>query len=164
MDLNLPKHRIETIWRTNLQGNYMRGRWEQFTRNAELRPYLLYDAINDSRTRPSHLAHDGVIRPVHDPFWKAGHSPQLGYQCRCSLISLTEAQAKARSGFNANGEGLGLNKVPTNEDGKPGRAGPGLGLPPVRGWPERLEARTQPLSAEVPGGGGAGDEGGGWPG
>lgn len=147
MDLNLPKHRIETIWRTNLQGNYMRGRWEQFTRNTELRPYLLYDAINDSRTRPSHLAHDGVIRPVHDPFWKAGHTPPLGYNCRCSLISLSEAQARARSGFNANGEGLGLNKVPTNEDGRPAQPDPGWAYHPfadgLNAWKPEL-SRFQP--------------------
>lgn len=78
MDLNLPRHRIENIWRTNLQGNYMRGRAEVIYRNAATRPYLLFDSINDSRVRPSHLAHDGVIRPVSDPFWKT-HFPPLGY-------------------------------------------------------------------------------------
>lgn len=74
----LPNYRLENIWRTNLQGNYMRGRWERFTRFAKNRPFLMYDAINDTRVRPSHLAHDGVIRAVHDRFW-ATHSPPLGY-------------------------------------------------------------------------------------
>lgn len=95
-DLELPKYRLETIFRTNLQGNYQAGHWEQIERNKEARPYLMYDAINDSRTRPAHRAMDGIIRPVDDPFWKT-HSPPNGYMCRCGLISLTEAQAKARS-------------------------------------------------------------------
>jgi len=79
----------------------------------------MYDAINDSRVRPSHLAQDGTIRPVHDPFWKAGHTPPRGYRCRCNLITLTEARAQARSGFDKNGQGTELNKVPALEDGSP---------------------------------------------
>lgn len=116
MDLNLPKHRLDNIWRTNLQGNYMRGKWEQFVENAESRQYLQYDAINDTRVRPSHLAMDGVIRRWDDPFWKT-HSPPNGYRCRCSLFSLTEAQARARTGVDKKGRGTGLNKEPVNLDG-----------------------------------------------
>ena len=74
LNLELPAHRLDNIWRTNLQSNYLWGKWEQFQRNADTRPYLLYDAINDSRVRPSHLAHDGTIRRVNDGFRKT-HSP-----------------------------------------------------------------------------------------
>lgn len=101
-DLSLPKYRLENIFRTNLQSNYQAGHWEQFERNKDSRPLLMYDAINDSRTRPAHRALDGLIRPVDDPIWRR-IAPLNGYLCRCGLISLTEAQAKARSG---NGEGL----------------------------------------------------------
>jgi len=104
-DLGLPRHRLDNIFRTNIQANYQAGHWEQFERNKDRRPYLMYDAINDSRVRPTHLAMDGIIRPVGDPFWRT-HAPPNGYRCRCGLISLTEAQAKARSGG-----GDGLNKV-----------------------------------------------------
>ncbi len=50
---DLPPHRIENIFRTNLQGHYARGRCEQQKRVAESHPWYLYDAVNDSRTRPS---------------------------------------------------------------------------------------------------------------
>ncbi len=40
----------------------------------------MYDAINDNRVRPSHLAMDGIIRPVDDPFW-AKNAPINGYRC-----------------------------------------------------------------------------------
>lgn len=122
-NLQLPAHRLDNIWRTNLQGNYMRGKWEQFQSNVATRPYLMYDAINDSRVRPSHLAHDGVIRAADDPFWRR-HSPPLGYRCRCSLISLTEAQARDRSQPGADGASRGLYKNP-QADGIP--AGPDSG-------------------------------------
>jgi len=102
--LDLPAHRLDNIFRTNVQSNYNRGRWEKIQRNKQRRPYLMYDAINDSRVRPAHLALDGVIKPADDSFWNA-HAPLNGYRCRCRLISLTEKQALARSG-----QDKGLNK------------------------------------------------------
>ena len=38
---------------------------------------------------------DGHIAPVGDPIWKKW-TPPAGHQCRCTRISLTEAQARAR--------------------------------------------------------------------
>jgi SPP1 gp7 family putative phage head morphogenesis protein len=101
-DLDLPKHRLDTIYRTNLQATTNRGRWEQFQQTKNTRPYLMYDAVNDSRTRPTHKAMDGIIRPIDDPFWQT-HYPSNGYRCRCRAISLTAKQANDRS---KNGEGL----------------------------------------------------------
>lgn len=102
--LDLPEHRLDNIFRTNIQSNYNRGRWERFVAVKDTQPYLMYDAINDSRVRPSHLAMDGIIRPVDDPFWNT-HAPLNGYRCRCRLISLNERQAQARSGNDT-----GMNK------------------------------------------------------
>lgn len=50
---DLPPHRIENIFRTNLQGHYARGRCEQQKRVTESHPGYLYDEVNDSHTRPS---------------------------------------------------------------------------------------------------------------
>jgi SPP1 gp7 family putative phage head morphogenesis protein len=94
--LALPKARQELVFRNALQNAYGAGRWEQQTGNTD-RPYLMYDAINDSRTRPNHKALDGIIRPAADEFWKA-HYPPNGHNCRCSVIALTPEQAKARGG------------------------------------------------------------------
>lgn len=115
--MNLPAHRLDNIWRTNLQGNYMRGKYEQMTRNSTARPYWLYDAINDSRVRASHLAMDGMIRRWDDPIWNTWYPP-AGYRCRCSVISLTEAQARIRSGWNQDGTGNGINKIPLTKDNR----------------------------------------------
>jgi len=108
---DLPRHRLDNIYRTNLQSQYMAGKWEQFERNRDNRPYLMYDAINDSRVRPAHLALDGKIWHIDDPQLST-HSAPNGYRCRCSMVSLTEAQAQARSG-----EGKGLNKPLVLPDG-----------------------------------------------
>lgn len=101
-DLGLPKHRLDNIFRTNIQAAYNRGHWENFVEHKNIRPFLMYDAINDSRVRPTHLAMDGIIRPVGDSFW-ATHYPPNGFRCRCRCISLTDRQARERS---KNGNGL----------------------------------------------------------
>lgn len=91
----LPPGRLETIFRTNVQTAYAAGHWRAFQENKARRPFLMWSAINDARVRPAHLAMDGHIAPVDDPIWQVWHPP-AGYNCRCSQISLTEAQALAR--------------------------------------------------------------------
>lgn len=55
----------------------------------------MYDAINDSRTRPNHAAMDGHIAHANDPIWKKWYTP-AGHNCRCTVISLSEEEARAR--------------------------------------------------------------------
>lgn len=95
IDINLPKHRLDNIFRTNIQGAYGRGRWYQQQQNKDERPYLMRDGINDSRQRPAHKILDGIIRPIDDPFWQTHYAPD-GYRCRCIMRSLTKAQAEAK--------------------------------------------------------------------
>jgi SPP1 gp7 family putative phage head morphogenesis protein len=100
-DVGLPGHRLETIFRNGVQQAYNAGHWRRFERDSDERPYLMYDAINDSRTRPAHRALDGVIRPVGDAFWRT-HSPALGHRCRCRLLSLSQDEARSRGGVTQN--------------------------------------------------------------
>ena len=57
--LTLSKGRLDNIFRTNIQAAYGSGRYEQQKANFDTRPYLMYDAINDSRVRPAHRAQIG---------------------------------------------------------------------------------------------------------
>ncbi len=91
--LDLPAHRIETIFRTNIQGWYAAGRCRSHQANKNTRPYLMYSAINDSRTRPAHAAMDGYIATVGDPVWRTWTAP-TGFNCRCTNISLTGEEAQ----------------------------------------------------------------------
>jgi SPP1 gp7 family putative phage head morphogenesis protein len=93
--LALTNHRLDNIFRTNIQGAYARGRAEHHQRHKERRPYLMYSAINDSRTRPRHAAMHGFVAPVDDPVWDEW-TPPCGYRCRCTVISLSETQARRR--------------------------------------------------------------------
>lgn len=90
--------RLETIFRTNMQMAYAAGDWEQITDTADSAPYLMYDAIDDNRTRPAHKAWDGTVLRWDDPWWQT-HRPPCGWNCRCSTIQLSgdELQAMGKS-------------------------------------------------------------------
>lgn len=92
---SLGKARRELIFRNAVQTNYGIGRTIQQRENAAARGYLMWDAINDSRTRESHRAMDGHIAPIDAPVWRVWNAP-AGHRCRCTRIALTEAQARAR--------------------------------------------------------------------
>jgi len=61
--------RLETIFRSNMQSAYQVGTWEGIEDNKKLYPWLMYDAVDDARTRPDHAARDGEIHAVDSDFW-----------------------------------------------------------------------------------------------
>lgn len=97
--------RLQTIFRTNMQTAYAAGAWSQIQEQAEVAPYLLYDAVDDHRTRPEHAAWDGQVHPVDSPFWR-DHYPPNGWNCRCSVIQLSAEDLDA----------LGLTVTPPKRD------------------------------------------------
>ncbi len=128
----LNKNQLDLVFRNAVQNAYQAGHWRNFEANKASRGYLMYSSINDGRTRPAHRALSGMIRPVDDVSW-ATHSPPCGHRCRCTLISLTEAQARDRSPI-----GAGLNK-------------PIEGLSADKGWgykPTQQGARLSQMEAE----------------
>lgn len=97
--IELSPHHLDNIFRTNVQNAYAHGIWTQQQENKANRPYLRYSSLSDSRVRPSHLALNNIIRHIDDSFWLTHYVPN-GFNCRCAIDSLTEAQAK-REGITA---------------------------------------------------------------
>ena len=85
--------RLRTIYDTNIANAYERGRNPPPT-DDELarRPYVMYSAILDSKTRPHHEALHGHVFRRDDPMWSAV-APKNGYRCRCNAINLSARQA-----------------------------------------------------------------------
>ena len=86
-------NRLKTIYRINLNTARAHQRYNQQIKATKDLPYWQYDAINDSRTRPSHAELDGSVFKFDDPFWQT-HYPPNGWNCRCTVRALTAKQVK----------------------------------------------------------------------
>jgi SPP1 gp7 family putative phage head morphogenesis protein len=84
----LKKHRLDVIYRTNMQTAYQAGRWQQI-QEGEGRQYLRYSAVRDRRTRPQHAALHGKVYPADHEFWDQYYPPN-GFNCRCTTSVLSE--------------------------------------------------------------------------
>lgn len=87
--------RLRVILDTNLRTSYAAGRWERIERVAAARPYLRYVAVLDERTRPEHAAWHDTVLPVDDPWWRT-HYPPNGWNCRCMVQQLSDADLARR--------------------------------------------------------------------
>lgn len=85
--------RLETIFRTNMQTSYAVGQWQEIAEQSDIAPFLMYDAIDDFRTRPLHASWDRKVLPVSSAWWKT-HYPPNGWNCRCGVIQLDATEVK----------------------------------------------------------------------
>ena len=86
-------HRVETIFRTNLQSAYSAGRYAKQQATKALLPYWRYVTVGDSRVRPSHAVLSGKVFPADHPFWD-GNYPPNGFKCRCAVQALSKGQVR----------------------------------------------------------------------
>lgn len=151
----LSPYRADNIFRTNVQTAFNVGRFKQMTQPEILRkrPYWMYDAVNDKRTRPTHLALDRRVYPADHPFWNTWYPPN-GYRCRCSVRSLSDRDLK-RLGLTVYSE-IPAFVEPPGQAARPLMPDPGFAFNPARAswepdlrkYPEALrqayEARRRP--------------------
>lgn len=95
--------RSAVIYNTNMRMAHSAGRWAQAQRLKARRPYLRYVATLDDRTRPDHRDWHGTVLPVDHEFW-ATHMPPNGWNCRCTVQSLSARDLERR--------GLGVTDPP----------------------------------------------------
>ncbi len=87
---------LETVYRTNVQMAYARGREEQMTDPdvLSMRPYWRFVALLDQATTPICRPLHGVVMEATNPWWRT-HSPPLHYNCRSTKQSLTPEMAQS---------------------------------------------------------------------
>ena len=86
--------RLATIFRTNMQQAYAVEAWNGVVEQAELAPFLMYDALDDLRTRAEHRRWDRTVLRWDHPWFKT-HFPPLGYNCRCGIVQLSQDELQA---------------------------------------------------------------------
>ena len=87
--------RVDNIFRTNIQTAYSVGAYKRQKEVVDQVPYVMYSAINDFRTRPTHRAVNGLIFPLDHPFWDTWWPPN-GFRCRCTTIGMTKGMIERR--------------------------------------------------------------------
>jgi SPP1 gp7 family putative phage head morphogenesis protein len=93
--------RVETIFLTNVQKAYNRGRFQQLKEPEmrQLRPFWMYDAILDGRTSQICKARNKTVLPEDDPWWQTNYPP-LHFRCRAGVRGLSKREAR-RIGISA---------------------------------------------------------------
>ena len=148
----LKRHRLDTIFRTNLQTGYQAGRYAQMMETVEDRPIWRISAVLDRSTRPGHAAVHGKCYPANHEFWTQFFPPN-GFNCRCTVSTLTAEQAERR-GYTVESELPGPVEVINKKTGEVHRVlpapDPGFGRNVGKDWlaglePTPLEERITPL-------------------
>lgn len=83
--------RTRVIYDTNMRTAHMAGKWQQFQRLKEARPFLQYQTVGDERVRAEHSAWDATVLHIDDAWWST-HYPPNGWGCRCTVRSLSQRQ------------------------------------------------------------------------
>lgn len=59
--------------------------WERIQGEKDVFPFLKYETVGDSNVRDEHVALNGIVKRVDDPFW-SNFMPPNGWRCRCQAI------------------------------------------------------------------------------
>lgn len=90
------KMRLPTIYNTNLNVAYSRGRYESMIANKERRPFWRYKCQMLPTSRESHKALNGKVFSADDPIWQTLFPPN-GWGCKCEVEPLTAADVKSEN-------------------------------------------------------------------
>ncbi len=89
--------RAQVIYETNLNQSYNAGREAQMADPAlrKRRPFGLYKHYASPNERPEHVAWDGMVVALDDPWWSS-HSPANGWGCKCKKFMLSARDVERR--------------------------------------------------------------------
>ena len=85
--------RTRVIYDTNLRTAHAAGKWQQFQRLKDRRPFLQYFTAGDENVRPQHSEWNLIVLHIDDPWWSS-HYPPNDFGCRCGARSLSLRQIR----------------------------------------------------------------------
>lgn len=123
---DLANYRKEVVYRTHANTSYNQGIRNWAEENKDINEYLRFEAVRDDKVRDNHLALDGITLPVNHEFWDS-HTPPLGFNCRCRLLSLSKeeaAQGGSRTRVSGDFDKLSAGRTSSQLAKKIGKANP----------------------------------------
>jgi len=107
---NLNSFTLDTAFQTAMQKAYSSGRLVQMQQPhiVEALPFWQYWTVGDNRVRPEHAVLDQFIARAIDPVWRRIYPPS-GFNCRCSVVPITEDEALK---LNPNASEGGMERLP----------------------------------------------------
>ena len=89
--------RTRVIYDTNVRTAYSAGHWQQMQAAKRMRPYGRYLHGPSIVPRVEHLAWDGKVVPLDDPWWDYRWPPN-GWGSKCSVVSVSQRELE-RNGW-----------------------------------------------------------------
>jgi SPP1 gp7 family putative phage head morphogenesis protein len=89
VDSDYNQRYLQTEYDQTIANAQSAAKWNDFQRNKELYPNLIFRTVGDDRVRPEHEVLNGTIKPINDPFWDANFPP-LDWGCRCDAEQTDE--------------------------------------------------------------------------
>ena len=116
----------ELVFRMATLGAYSQARWDEINDPdlGEEFGYIMYDAVNDDRTRDEHAALDGQTWLKSE--FPGSYVPPNGFRCRCEIRNLNEDLRRRAGGTLRDGP----DDIPTikDKDGNTVKARPDEGF------------------------------------
>lgn len=94
-EIDVTPHRLRNIYRTNMKTSFEAGRYQRHVELSESRPYWMYSAVGDDRTRASHQEKNGTVLPADHEWWNENYPPN-DWGCRCEVRSLSQRALERR--------------------------------------------------------------------
>lgn len=147
--------RARIIYNTNVRTAYAAGRYaQQHDPDVKrLQPYGQWVHGDSPHARPAHLALDGRVFSLDDPFWLTNYCPN-GYGCKCRVRTLSDRQLERRSLKVEKGPVDGTEEIVTLPGGKKANVrwgpDPGFEYAPGRSVAQRVrEDALKRLSPDI---------------
>ena len=89
--------RLRILYDANLRAAHAAAAWIRAQRTKDTDPYFLYEPGPVGEPCEPHRAWAGTLLPVDHPWWD-DHFPPNGWNCRCRVHQVSEAEAARRGG------------------------------------------------------------------
>jgi uncharacterized protein with gpF-like domain len=95
-------YRLNTIFTTNANVGYSKGRYDTMIQNTVERPYWMYKQIERLHKRRSHAIYANKVFMWNDPIWNHIYPPN-GFNCGCYIIALNKQEMESLGLHVSNG-------------------------------------------------------------